>query len=134
MRYRDAMAWQRKVNEALSPLGMTLTEWLVLDATRELIRTTHDAVSQNDVAAALGMDRSTVSKVMKVLEKMGLVDRGPDLSARGYRIWVHSRAQRCAEHGRAVVEAVSVEWLTQRRNSTRKYALLSSSLDDQRAQ
>jgi DNA-binding MarR family transcriptional regulator len=88
-----------------------MEEWLVLQATRELIWKTGDAVNQNDVAMSVGLDRTTVSKVMKALDREGLVSRGPDLSARGYRIWLHKKGEHWARLGSTLVEAVSVEWL-----------------------
>jgi DNA-binding MarR family transcriptional regulator len=105
------MAWRRSVDRALSPLKITTAEWLLLEATRELIRTTRDAVSQNDIAASAGVDRTTVSRLMKVLERKGFVSRGPDLSARGYRIWLHGKGEHWAKLGSSIVEAVSVNWL-----------------------
>ena len=111
LRYRNALAWRRAVDTALLPLKITTAEWLVLQATRELIRRTRDAVSQNDVAVSAGVDRTTISKVMKVLERQGLVSRGPDLSARGYRIWLHKKGEQWVRLGSTLVEAVSVKWL-----------------------
>lgn len=45
------MRWQRSVDAALRPLGLTHSRYLVLSATAELQRETKDAVSQREIAA-----------------------------------------------------------------------------------
>jgi DNA-binding MarR family transcriptional regulator len=63
-----AMRWRRRAEAALSQAGLTLTQWIVLDALRELIAETEDAVSQNEVCDRVELDRSTISSVMRRLE------------------------------------------------------------------
>jgi DNA-binding MarR family transcriptional regulator len=83
-----AARWRRRVERSLSGSGLKFRQWLVLDATRFLIRTTHDAVSQNQVAAHLGFERQALSEVMPPLERMGLVSRGPAMSGIAWRVYV----------------------------------------------
>ena len=92
-RWLAAMCWRRKVELALAGSGLTFTQWLILAALHELIESTEDAVSQNDVCARLELDRGTVSLVMRTLEQKGLVDRGPDMTCRAWRIFLTSRAE-----------------------------------------
>lgn len=109
------MAWRREAEKALLPIGLTLSQWIVLDATRSLIGSKEDAVSQIDVAHHTDIDRMTVSQVMRNLERAGLVDRGPDVDGRAYRIRVTDKGERAAKQGAARIEAASAAWLGKRR-------------------
>jgi DNA-binding MarR family transcriptional regulator len=83
-----AARWRRRVDRALSGSGLNFRQWLVLDATRFLIKTTHDAVSQNQVAVHLELERQALSEVMPPLERMGLVRRSPTMSGTAWRVYV----------------------------------------------
>jgi DNA-binding MarR family transcriptional regulator len=102
-----AMRWRRRVERALRTAELTFTQWLVLDATRQLIFETGDAVSQNDVSAKTDLDRATISQVMTTLERKALVDRGISASGRAWRIWLTARGTRLLDAQRASVEAAS---------------------------
>ncbi len=84
-----AMRWRRAVEGVLSEgaraqaataARLTFTQWLVLDALRELIADTGDAINQREVAEHVELDHGTISLVMAKLDKKGLVDRGSDLT------------------------------------------------------
>ena len=114
-RFREAMAWRREVEQGLAGLELTLAQWIVLDATRSLVESTKDAVSQADVAKHTEMDRMTISQVMRNLDRSGLVDRGPSLDARAWRIILTARGERAVRQGAAQIEAASTTWLGKRR-------------------
>lgn len=76
-----ATRWRKRIEEVLAPSGLTFTQWLVLDAIRELAGAAEAAVSQHAVAARLEMHRSTVSDATLALSSKGLVARGA--AARG---------------------------------------------------
>jgi DNA-binding MarR family transcriptional regulator len=99
-----AMRWRRVVDRELTNIDMTFTQYLVLDATDELIRETDDAVSQNAVAARIELDKMTVSQVMRTLDERGLVDRGPSLGSSAYRILLTSRGRTAIASARACVK------------------------------
>ena len=80
--------WRKRVERALSGSGLNFRQWLVLDATRFLIKVTHDAVSQNQVALHLELERQALSDVMPPLERMGLVRRSPAMSGMAWRVHV----------------------------------------------
>jgi DNA-binding MarR family transcriptional regulator len=113
-RFREAMGWRREVERELSELGLTLAQWTVLDATRDLTASTEDAVSQNDVAVHTDIDRMTISQVMRNLSDRGLVSRGPDASGRAYRIWLSKKGELAVMRGAQCVEKVSAAWLARR--------------------
>ena len=109
------MAWRREAEKGLAGLELTLAQWIVLDATRSLVESTKDAVTQADVAQHTEMDRMTISQVMRNLERAGLVDRGPSLDARAWRIILTGRGERTVKQGAAQIEAASAAWLGKRR-------------------
>jgi DNA-binding MarR family transcriptional regulator len=93
-RYLAAWRWRREVERGLKGIGLTFSQWFVLDATNRLIHESKDAVNQNAVAERTELDRMTVSQVMTTLAKVGHVDRDSDAIGRGYRIWVTAKGQK----------------------------------------
>ncbi len=106
-RWFAAMRWRRQVEAVLAGVGITFTQWLVLDALRELIAELADAVSQNDVARRLELDRVTVSGVMRALERKGLVSRGIDITGRAWRVFLNAEADALLREFASAIEAVS---------------------------
>jgi DNA-binding MarR family transcriptional regulator len=79
------MAWQRAVDRALRPLGMTHTQVLVLSALDSAFKRAGEAVSQAAIAAEAGLDKATVSAVLRAVELRGLISR--DLAYGDRRLW-----------------------------------------------
>ena len=67
-------AWVRHLEAALTPLGLTHTQLLVLAAAGRLGR---EAPSQARLAEHVGIDRMTASRVLRLLEAKGHVARAP---------------------------------------------------------
>jgi len=106
--WRAAMRWRREAETELRSLGLTLTQWLVLDAAQQLVQESGDAVNQNAVALRSELDKMTISQVMRTLESRGLVDRGADATGRAYRILLTPRGKQAVSLGQARVEAASL--------------------------
>jgi DNA-binding MarR family transcriptional regulator len=106
-RWFAAMRWRRHVESVLAVLGITFTQWLVLDALRELVAETEDAVSQNDVARRLELDRVTISGVMRTLERKWLVSRGIDITGRAWRVFLTDEADSLLREFAPAIEAIS---------------------------
>jgi DNA-binding MarR family transcriptional regulator len=106
-RWLAAMRWRRALEVVLTPVGLTFTQWLVLEAIRELIDEAEDAVSQNQIAARLELDRTTISQVMRTLERKGLVDRGIDLTGRAWRVFLNDKAMRLLVGAAHAIESAS---------------------------
>lgn len=104
-RWRAAMHWRRLVDEALAPFQLTLTQWLVLDATLALTLELGDAVSQKQVSERTGLDKVTVSQRMQSLERRHYVDRAPDFIWPAWRVRVTEKGVRAVEESRSLVEA-----------------------------
>ena len=92
--WRAAQRWRRRIDRALAPFELTLTQWLVLRSTAVLVDESDDATSQTAVAARAQIDPMSVSRVMQGLEVRGLVDRGPEFSGPAYRVFVTASGKR----------------------------------------
>jgi MarR family transcriptional regulator, organic hydroperoxide resistance regulator len=106
-RWRTAQRWRRLVDTELASADLTLTRWLLLEATDALTRESGNAVSQRAVADRAEFDAMTVSQVMRGLEERGWVDRGPSPSGPAYRIVVTASGRTAVAEGRARIEAAS---------------------------
>jgi len=84
------MRWRRELEELLRTHGLTFSQWLVVNGTRELIMQADDAVSQVAVGEWVGLNRPAISFVMAALEEKGLVDRGPDPTCHAWRVLITS--------------------------------------------
>jgi DNA-binding MarR family transcriptional regulator len=132
--YLSAWRWRRLVEGALKSVELTFTQWLVLQATSDLIRESKNAVNQNAVATRTGLDRMTVSQVMTTLAKLGHVDRGPDAVGRGYRIFVTASGRKALAQSKQRVDAAGEAWTSDERRLAREQARgASTSLPAERA-
>ena len=86
-------AWQRTMRASLDPLGITQVQYSIL-ATASYLASASDAVSQQDVANQLSMDKMMVSSVVKTLETRGLIQRKPSKTdGRAFRLEVTRQAR-----------------------------------------
>jgi DNA-binding MarR family transcriptional regulator len=108
--WREASRWRKLVDKELAPLGLSLTEWIVLDATLQLVRKTGDAVNQNQVARHTSLQPMVVSNAMQKLDRRGFVSRGPDCMQFAWRVFVREPGVEAVVKGRARIEAVSRAW------------------------
>jgi MarR family transcriptional regulator, organic hydroperoxide resistance regulator len=106
--WRLAMAWQRSVDRALRPLGLTHTRLLVLSALDSASKRVGEQVSQAAIAAEAGLDKVTVSTVLRALESRGLVGR--DVGFGDDRMWhimLTSKGERVLASAVPLVEQAS---------------------------
>jgi len=68
---RTARTWRTKLDERLSPLGLTQARWLVL---MHLSRMDGEAL-QKELAIIVGVEGPTLVRVLDGLERLGLVQR-----------------------------------------------------------
>ena len=86
---RTARTWRTKLDERLSPLGLTQSRWLVL---MHLSRMDGQAL-QKDLAVSVGVEGPTLVRVLDGLERMGLVERvGVEGDRRARRICLTPKA------------------------------------------
>jgi DNA-binding MarR family transcriptional regulator len=107
--WRAAVRWRREVERELRAIGLTLIQWLVLDAAATLVRELRDAVSQSEIGRRVDVDRATLSDVMMRLAQRGLVDRDIDATGASYRIYLTDSGDRAVDLGRARVRSVSFQ-------------------------
>ena len=108
--WQAAMRWQRGIDAALHPLGLTHTQYLVLASAARAIREQNDAVAQFTIAESAGPDSTTTSALMRKLACRGLVDRGIDgFDGRRWRVLLTARGRSVLAEASAVVEAAATE-------------------------
>jgi DNA-binding MarR family transcriptional regulator len=105
-RWLANLRWRRRVERALKPLKVTFAQWLVLDAMERLIRQSHDAVSQRQVAQHLQMGTASLCRLMQCLERKALVDQAPSFACTANRIFLSDEGENLARRGRARLEAL----------------------------
>jgi DNA-binding MarR family transcriptional regulator len=74
---RTARALTRHYDEALRPVGLTITQFTLLIT---VAKAEPESISQ--IGELLSMDRTSVSRNLKLLEKAGLIRRGNESAAR----------------------------------------------------
>jgi DNA-binding MarR family transcriptional regulator len=113
--WREAMRWQRGINAALRPVGLTHTQFLVLSSLAYAGRAAGDAVAQRTIADSAGLDESTTSGVLRTLEARGLVDRSPtDEDARAWRVVVSASGQKILRRCGPLVTAAARRFRNER--------------------
>src|SRR5215469_9761990 len=68
---RAARQWRRAVDRRLQPFGLTEATWLPLI----YLARAQAPMRQKDLAAALGLDGSSVVRLLDALEASGLIER-----------------------------------------------------------
>jgi MarR family transcriptional regulator for hemolysin len=99
---RTARQWRRAVDLQLQPFGLTEATWLPLLR----ISRASEPMRQKDLAASLGLDSSSVVRLLDNLQQAGLVERQEEASDRRAKTIVLTR------HGQLIVdkaEAASTE-------------------------
>lgn len=74
MLWQVSMQWQKLMNQALSPLDITHTQFVLLAALAWLSKN-QETISQTDIANQSNTDRMMVSKVIRKLESKGMIER-----------------------------------------------------------
>ncbi len=72
--WQTTMLWQRQMNSVLSEVGLTHTQFVILASLVWLLKKSNN-VTQKDIAEFSKTDRMMVSKILRTLQKNGLIDR-----------------------------------------------------------
>ena len=118
-----ARAVTRAYDEALRPIGLRATQLAVLVAVA-----TNNAISINALAEFMGMDRTTLTRNLRPLEKEGSV-------ARGIEGWRRSRALEITKKGRSRLHQALPLWsraqqVLRKKLGDRNWDLVRNGLDD----
>jgi DNA-binding MarR family transcriptional regulator len=106
-RWLAAEKWRAAVETCLSAHALGFKQWLVLATTDALTRAPGSGVNQSDIARRTGLDRMTVSRVMRALADAGLADRDTDAMGTAYRIHATGKGRRLLKRVSDAVEAAS---------------------------
>ena len=91
--------WRRTIEAQLAATGLTDATWIPLVHLKE----TGGGMSQKDLAALVGVDGSSLVRVLDILERQGLIERQRDQSDGRARL-IHLTAE-----GEAHVDAIRQE-------------------------
>ncbi len=72
--WQVSMLWQRKLKTGLDTIGITHAQFLLL-ASLQFIGTQKNIVSQQDLAKHCRIDKMMTSKILRTLQKKGLLSR-----------------------------------------------------------
>lgn len=108
--WHATLYWQRAVAEALRPLGLTHTQFVLLAGTVWLEAHDDGAPSQRELADHAGTDAMMTSQVVRALERRELLRRDVDGDdARVRRVGSTAEGKRLARRAVKVVEAVDAQ-------------------------
>ena len=106
---KTARTLTRHYDEALRPAGLTITQFTLLIT---VAKAKPESISQ--IGELLSMDRTSVSRNLKLLEKAGLIRRGIESTAR-------KRAVELTENGRARLSEAYTLWETAQKRVESKF-------------
>jgi DNA-binding MarR family transcriptional regulator len=101
------MRWQRAVNRALRPLGLTHTQLLVLHAAERAVVEEHEGASHAAIAREAGLDRATTGAVVRTLESRDLLDGDAAHMVNAWQVLVTPAGLRALRAAAPLIEAVS---------------------------
>ena len=105
------MRWQRAVDEALAPLKLAHTRYLLLDAADRLDREGGDGLKQRALVEATHLGEPAVSSAVRALEDQGLLGRtAHEGDARRWSVHVTAAGTRALTKARPVVEALAMKF------------------------
>ncbi|WP_328611096.1 MarR family transcriptional regulator [Amycolatopsis sp. NBC_00345] len=100
--HQAALTWRAQLDVRLRPLGLTPTQFLLLSSADRLERRAGPA-TQQEVAEQAGADRMMTSKVLRLLEKRGLLSRtAHESDARSVRVALSRDGRVLAERAAAI--------------------------------
>jgi DNA-binding MarR family transcriptional regulator len=100
--HQAALTWRAQLDVRLRPLGLTPTQFLLLSSADRLERRAGPA-TQQEVAQQAGADRMMTSKVLRLLEKRGLLSRtAHESDARSVRVALSMDGRALAERAAAI--------------------------------
>lgn len=123
-------AWTRQVEAVLAPTGLTHMQFILMRGIEHCAAT---RPSQTALADAMGLDRMTISKVVRTLEAKGLLSRDPHPDDPRANILALTEPGRTLLQRATVLAITEQEQFFGRLGSARK-AELSAMLDELLAQ
>ncbi|MBK7579660.1 MAG: MarR family transcriptional regulator [Myxococcales bacterium] len=107
------MRWQRLLDRALAPVGLTHTQYLVLLSAAAAQADYDDAVPQRAIAERAALDEATTSRLVASLCERGLLDRGPTVGdRRAWRVIITRLGTRLLGRARPLADASARRFLS----------------------
>ena len=107
------LRWQRAMNAALEPHGLTHMQFVMLTSIWWIGRNEGDPPNQTELARWVGVDKMTTSQVVRNLEKRELVERLPDpADARAFKLRPTKQGAKLAGTAIGSVEAVDQKFFS----------------------
>lgn len=107
------LRWQRAMNAALEPFGLTHMQFVMLTSIWWIGRNEGGEPNQSELARWVGVDKMTTSQVVRNLEKRELVTRVPDpTDARAFKLKPTEQGAKLAGSAIASVEAVDHDFFS----------------------
>lgn len=105
------LRWQRAMNAALEPHGLTHMQFVMLTSIWWIGRNESEPPNQTELTRWVGVDKMTTSQVVRNLEKRGLVERVPDpADARAFKLTPTKAGAKLASTAIVSVESVDQDF------------------------
>lgn len=101
--------WRRSIETALTTLGLTHPQFVVL-ATLGWLTRHGDRVTQVAIGKMAGLDPNTNSQIIKGLEKKGLVTRLPSCDGRAKNVSLTPQGSKLLSHALPAVEQMDAKF------------------------
>jgi len=98
--WQVSMLWQRKLKNGLDTIGITHAQFLLL-AALSFLSTKQNIVSQQDLAKHVKIDKMMTSKILRTLQKKGLLSRKKN------KMDTRARTLALSESGEELLKAAS---------------------------
>jgi DNA-binding MarR family transcriptional regulator len=110
--WQASNAWQRTIRRAMSSIGLTYVQLLLLGATH-LLSSRGMIVTQRQIARCTSIDENMTSQVVRSLVEKGWITREPHPEdARAYRIELTDAGQALVEKAKALLVPLREEFFS----------------------
>jgi hypothetical protein len=109
--WQVSMLWQRKLKNGLDKFGITHAQFLLLASLHHLgqVKT---IVSQQDLAKHVRIDKMMTSKILRTLQKKGLLTRKKNkMDTRSRTLMLSEQGIELLEHAAKVVDRIDQDFL-----------------------
>ncbi|MEN9577338.1 MAG: hypothetical protein RJA70_347 [Pseudomonadota bacterium] len=111
-RWCQTTDWHRAVLSALKPLGLSPTQFYLLEVIERLESRTAEGTKQQTLCDITTLDKSTVSYAVRRLAERQLVDRSGDgLDARAWSVRVTTLGMKDLRRARPLVERATSDFM-----------------------
>jgi MarR family transcriptional regulator for hemolysin len=105
---RTSRRWRRAVGRAVQPFGLTEATWLPL----LYVARGSEPLCQKELAEAIGIEGSSLVRLIDALDRAGLIERRTDKDRRARIICLTSRGRALVEQVEAATTAIRQQLLT----------------------